>query len=59
MAVSASELEFGSVAGVEASQPKVCYIKRKNSEILSKRRNSESAGGSGSLNIKKNNRILE
>ena len=28
------------------SLPKVCYIKRKNSEILSKRRNSESAGGS-------------
>ena len=28
------------------SLPKVCYIKRKNSEILSKLRNSESAGGS-------------
>ena len=29
------------------SLPKVCYIKRKSSEILSKCRNSESAGGSG------------
>ena len=28
------------------SLPKVCYIKQKNSEILSKLRNSESAGGS-------------
>ena len=28
------------------SLPKVCYIKRKNSEILSKLRNSEPAGGS-------------
>ena len=29
------------------SLPQVCYIKQKNSEILSKLRNSESAGGSG------------
>ena len=29
------------------SLPKFCYIKQKNSEILSKLRNSESAGGSG------------
>ena len=29
------------------SLPKVCYIKWKNSEILSKLRNSESVGGSG------------
>ena len=28
------------------SPPKVCYIKRKNSEILSKLRNSEPGGGS-------------
>ena len=32
------------------SLPKVCYIKQKNSEILSKLRNSESAGGSAHTN---------
>ena len=34
------------------SLPKFCYIKRKNSEILSKLRNSESAGGSDALCLK-------
>ena len=37
------------------SLPKICYIKRKNSEILSKRRNSESAEGSADhLFVRKN-----
>ena len=41
------------------SLPKVCYIKRKNTEILSKRRNSESAEGSVLQSITKYYKVLQ